>query len=238
LLEQNLYYHIYLFRQEKDCILKMTEINMENANKKGKKPIPHKKVIIAVAMIIIAFFGSFFVYFILQVSLNTESPIVVVISGSMEPTIHEGDLLFIMGKDADDIRNGTAEDRNGDIIVYDARGLWAGAPQEPIVHRVIDKYLVGDIWYFRTKGDANYLPDQAPVPESRIIGVVIGGIPYIGWIKIFLTESNLLIPLLVVISALLIFSIVKDIIKGEHKDQDENNPNNLKDIDKRSQKEE
>ena len=56
---------------------------MKNASEKVKKPIPHKKVIVAVVLIITAFFGSYLVYFILQVSLNTESPIVVVISGSM-----------------------------------------------------------------------------------------------------------------------------------------------------------
>ncbi|MFX1289101.1 MAG: signal peptidase I, partial [Promethearchaeota archaeon] len=156
---------------------------MKNANEKGKKPIPHKKVIIAVAMIILAFFGSFFVYFILQVTLNTETPIVVVISGSMEPTIHEGDLLFVMGTDAENIKNGTAEDKEGDVIVFNAP--WTGAPQEPIVHRVINKYQVGDEWFFETKGDANSLPDPDPVPESNVIGIVIGGIPYIGWVKIF-----------------------------------------------------
>ena len=211
---------------------------MKDANEKVKKPIPHKKVIVAVVMICVAFFGSFFIYFILQISLNTESPIVVVISGSMEPTIYEGDLLFVAGIDAEDIKNGTAEDQNGDVIVFDARGLWFHAPQEPIVHRVIDKYNISDTWYFRTKGDANSVQDAAPIPESRVIGVVIGGIPYIGWVKIFLTESGLLIPLLVIISALLIFSIIRDIIKGEDEEKNRNNKKNKKDIDTQTQKEE
>lgn len=211
---------------------------MKNANEKVKKPIPHKKVIIAVVMICVAFFGSFLVYFILQVSLNTESPIVVVISGSMEPTIHEGDLLFVMGVDPENIKNGTAVDKDGDVIVFDARGLWFGAPQEPIVHRVIDKYQIGDTWYFRTKGDANSLPDAAPVPEDNILGVVVGGIPYIGWVKIFLTESGLLIPLLIIISALLIISIVRDIIKGEDEEQDKDDKENKQDIETQAQKKE
>jgi len=211
---------------------------MMSAKEKVKKPIPHKKVIIAVVMILIAFFGSFLVYFILQISFNTESPIVVVISGSMEPNINKGDLLFVMGIDAEDIKNGTAEDQDGDVIVFDARGLWFGAPQEPIVHRVVGKYQIGDIWYFRTQGDANLLPDQAPVPEYRVIGVVVGGIPYIGWVKIFLTDSGLLIPLLVIISALLIISIVKDILKGDDEDEDKTDKESLEDIDRKSKSEE
>jgi len=210
---------------------------MNNAKEKAKKPIPHKKIIIAVVMIVIAFFGSFLVYFILQISFNTESPIVVVISGSMEPTIHKGDLLFVMGTDPEDIKNGTAVDKDGDVIVFDARGLWFNAPQEPIVHRVIGKYNISDTWYFLTKGDANLSPDGGPVPESRVIGVVVGVILYIGWVKIFLTESGLLIPLLVIISALLIISIIRDILKGDDEDQDKKNKESLKEIDKQSKSE-
>ena len=200
---------------------------MKNGTEKKKKSVSRKKIIIAVVMISIAFFGSFLVYFILQISFNTESPIVVVISESMEPQIHKGDLLFVMGREPENIKNGTIIDKDGDIIVFNAQGLWPTAPLEPIVHRVIDKYQVGDTWYFRTKGDANSIPDAAPIPESRVIGVVVGGIPYIGWVKILLTESGLLIPLLVVISALLIISIVRDIYKGDDDDQDEKNKDEL-----------
>jgi signal peptidase len=200
---------------------------MKNATKKEKKPVSKKKIIIAVVMISVAFFGSFLVYFILQISFNTESPIVVVVSGSMEPQIHKGDLLFVMGREPENIKNGTIIDKDGDIIVFNAQGLWPSAPIEPIVHRVIDKYQVGDTWYFRTKGDANSIPDGAPIPESRVIGVVVGGIPYIGWVKIFLTDSGLLIPLLVIISVLLIISIVRDIYKGDDDEQDEKNKDEL-----------
>ena len=198
---------------------------MKNATKKEKKPVSRKKIIIAVVMISVAFFGSFLVYFILQISFNTDTPIVVVVSGSMETQIHKGDLLFVMGREPENIKNGTIIDKDGDIIVFNAQGLWPSAPIEPIVHSVIDKYKIGDTYYFRTKGDANSIPDAAPVPESRVIGVVVGGIPYIGWVKIFLTDSGLLIPLLVVISALLIISIVRDIYKDDDDDdaQDEIN---------------
>ena len=217
---------------------------MKNATEKVKKPIPHKKIIIAVILIAIAFFGAFFVFFILQVALNTESPIVVVISGSMEPTIHKGDLLFVAGVPPEDIKSGTAIDKNGDVIVFDARGLWAGAPQDPIVHRVIGKYYdnVSDCWMFLTKGDANSLPDgELPggtyFKEDYIIGVVIGGIPYIGWVKIILTEYNLLVPLLVVISVLLIVSIVRDVIKGDDEDKNNKSAKEENDINSHSQKE-
>jgi len=134
-----------------------------------------------------------------------------------------------MGREPDNIKNGTIADKDGDIIVFNAQGLWPTAPIDPIVHRVINKYQIGDTWYFETKGDANAIHDVAPIPESCVIGVVVGGIPYIGWVKIFLTESGLLIPLLVVISALLILSMVREIYKGGDDDQVDKNTNTVED---------
>jgi signal peptidase len=181
-----------------------------------KESSSKKKIIVAVILIVFAFSGSFLFYYILQITLNTQTPMVVVVSGSMEPNLLKGDLLFLQGKDASLIKNGTITDKQGDIIVFDARGLpgWINPPNDPIVHRVIDKWYDNG-WFFRTKGDANPIIDDAPVPENRILGVVVGRIPYIGWVKILLTDSGLLIPLLVIVSALLIISIVWDIVKKE-----------------------
>ncbi|MFX1378258.1 MAG: signal peptidase I [Promethearchaeota archaeon] len=180
-----------------------------------------RKIIIAIILIAFAFSGSFLIYFILQVSLNTNTPMVVVISGSMEPTLLKGDLLFVQGKDPTYIKNGTIEGKEGDIIVFDAWNLygWIHPPRDPIVHRVVDKWYDGG-WYFLTKGDANPTVDDAPVPANRVLGIVVGRIPYIGWVKIILTDSGLLIPLLVIVSALLIISIIWDILKKDDKSRD------------------
>ncbi len=185
---------------------------------KNKKEMGSKKaILITVILIIVAISSSFVVYFILQVSLNTSTPIVVVTSPSMSPNINTGDLVFIRGIDPASIRNGTIEDKNGDVILFDARGLWSGAPSIPVIHRVVNKQNNSGVWEFQTKGDANSLPDGYGVwvPEDRIFGVVIGGIPYIGWIKIILTDSGLLIPLIVVVIFLIIASIVWDVYKEQ-----------------------
>ncbi|MFX1236231.1 MAG: signal peptidase I [Promethearchaeota archaeon] len=174
-------------------------------NKDGDpKSSSKRKIIITIVLIIFAISGSFITYFILQLVLNTSTPVVVVVSGSMEPTISKGDLLFVQGVDGDDIENGT-------IIVFWAQ--WSSSPADPVVHRVINKYNSSGIWYFITKGDANLYPDPAPVSEHDVLGVVVGRIPYIGWIKIFLTDSYLLIPLIVIIIFLLIISIGWDLVK-------------------------
>jgi len=200
----------------------------KNNHKTSDKKIPKKKIIISIALIAFAFIGSYLIYFVLQITLNTEKPVVVVISGSMEPTLYKGDLLFVRGENPANIKNGTIEDKQGDIVVYDARDLWPGAPQDPIVHRIVDKYLDNGIWYFRTKGDANAVPDPVPVPQNRIYGVVCGRIPYIGWVKIILTDTGLLIPVIVIISILLVISIAWDLVKkDESEEKNENKDNNI-----------
>jgi len=199
----------------------MKRKNIKAPVKHEKEASVKRKIIVTIILLGVAFSGAFLVYFIMQIALNTKTPMVVVVSGSMEPKLHKGDLLFLRGKDAENIKNGTIEGKEGDIIVFDARGLWVNAPSDPIVHRIIDKWYVnGDGWYFKTKGDANSLPDEGEVPESSILGVVTGRIPYIGWVKIVLTDSGLLIPLLVIVSALLIISLIWDIIKKEDDEEE------------------
>ncbi|EDL09684.1 Sec11-like 3 (S. cerevisiae), isoform CRA_e [Mus musculus] len=61
----------------------------------------------------------------LIVLTGSESPIVVVLSGSMEPAFHRGDLLFLTNFREDPIRA-------GEIVVFKVEGR-----DIPIVHRVI-----------------------------------------------------------------------------------------------------
>jgi len=192
--------------------------------KKSKVESGHnikKSIIILTIVLFITFFGAFLIFFILQLALNTQYPIVVVISDSMEPNIYRGDLLFLNGiDDPATIRNGTVEEKDGEIIVFDASGLWMDAPVVPIVHRVVGKFYNDslDMWFFYTKGDANENMDGSPhpwvmgvpVPASRIHGIISGRIPYIGWIKIYLTDYFLLIPILIILYGSLIISIIKE----------------------------
>ena len=97
-----------------------------------------------------------------------ERPVLMsyVTSGSMTPTIHENDLIFI---------NPIATDyRVGDIIVFESNGKW-------ICHRIFAITGKG----FLTKGDNNIAIDQlegqSPVKPDKIAGKVVtfGGKPLI-----------------------------------------------------------
>lgn len=65
-------------------------------------------------------------------------------------------------------------------------------------------------WYFITKGDANEYPDPVEIPGGRVVGVICGHIPFIGWIKIILVDFGIFIPLIIVLSVAFIWSLVKD----------------------------
>lgn len=180
-----------------------------NGDKKSKRT---KKIIASVVIIILAISSPFLVYWILQMTLNTSSPMTVVISGSMEPTYHKGDLLFLYGEDPANIEV-------NDVIVFQSK-----YSSEPVVHRVIDKRYNGE-YQFITKGDANTFNDSSFLydgwlSEDKIIGKVVGWVPFIGWVKIILTEGSLLLPLIFLIIIVLIISVMWDFVKKE-----ENNEN-------------
>merc|ERR1719341_590121 len=96
-----------------------------------------------------------FLYQGLMVVTGSESPIVVVLSGSMEPAFQRGDLLFLTNYEEEDIRVGEIV-----VIKIDGRDI-------PIVHRVLKLHEKEDgSIKFLTKGDNNSVDDRglyAPV---------------------------------------------------------------------------
>lgn len=218
---------------------KKTSIS-ENGELKKKKL--SKKITIGILIIAIGFGSPFIITLLMQAILQTQHPIVVVVSDSMNPAIYRGDLLILQGKNPIDIVNGTITGKEGDIIVYDAHGVWDGwpngqVPDEPIVHRIVNKWFDNSTgkWMFYTKGDNDATntnidpPDgyfqvdyKYPVPEDKILGVVIGRVPFIGYVNIFLSENNIFLYLIIgILGTLLIISVIWDIVTPEKEKEKE-----------------
>lgn len=154
------------------------------------------------------------VYTIRTVS-GTNLPVAAVQSGSMEPNIPTGSLIFVQAVNPSEIVAGPAP--VGDTVIYVQPGtrvsdyfIFTSYDPLPISHRVIDKVEVNGKYYFLTKGDANIYPDQSPsnplswVPEDRIVGKVVYSIPYLGypflWFKnIWLVSLVILIIIVIII---------------------------------------
>eukprot|EP00070_Physeter_catodon_P029131 XP_028336025.1 signal peptidase complex catalytic subunit SEC11C isoform X2 [Physeter catodon] len=120
----------------------------------------------------------------LIVLTGSESPIVVVLSGSMEPAFHRGDLLFLTNFREDPIRA-------GEIVVFKVEGR-----DIPIVHRVIKVHEKdnGDI-KFLTKGDNNEVDDRGLYKEGQnwlekkdVVGRARGFLPYVGMVTIIMND--------------------------------------------------
>ncbi|KAJ5887816.1 hypothetical protein N7495_007857 [Penicillium taxi] len=151
----------------------------------------------------------------LSIFSASSSPIVVVLSGSMEPAFQRGDLLFLWN------RSPRAE--VGEVVVYNVRGK-----DIPIVHRVLRTYpeLEGrtkkvkeitvnsapDSHMLLTKGDNNLADDTELYARNQdhlnryedIVGSVRGYIPMVGYVTIMLSEHPWLKTVLLGVMGLMV----------------------------------
>lgn len=121
---------------------------------------------------------------VLRILTGSYYPVTAVLSGSMEPTFYRGDLLFLtLSKDY--------EFRVGDIIVYELEGR-----DYPIVHRIVESLQEpGKDVKLLTKGDNNAHDDRVLYGSNRlwlerhnVVGVVKVGVPYVGYLSVWLSE--------------------------------------------------
>lgn len=103
---------------------------------------------------------------------------VVVVSGSMEPEIPVGSLVFI------DQRDQSVDP--GDVIAYRI----GDTMDTIIVHRVVDQNNDGT---YITKGDSNDTADPASVTKQQIVGKEIFCVPKAGKVRFICSKAGLLI---------------------------------------------
>jgi len=147
------------------------------------------KTLFVIAIIVGVTLGG---YGMFTIAMGTSSPLVVVESESMLPTLEVGHLLVLQARAPDQIHV-------GDIIVF-----MASYHDKPIVHRIIAiQNVTGELHYI-TKGDNNNDADPMYRTYDDIIGVVVFAIPYIGYVTLFLHEPYGLPIVLILFVALLI----------------------------------
>ena len=97
-----------------------------------------------------------------------------VISGSMEPAIPVGSLVYVEGIEPED------------VMVDDVIAFYGGRDANAIItHRVIEnRVIMGE---FITKGDANQTNDMNPVDYDNFIGIVKWSVPKVGAVAQIMT---------------------------------------------------
>jgi signal peptidase I len=100
---------------------------------------------------------------------------------------NKGDIVVVYGRFSPEL---------GDVIIFKPN-LESLAPR-PIVHRIVNLEEVNNELVMGTKGDHNadqltksnnaLRTDETNIKEDQIIGKVVFRIPYLGWLKIWVTE--------------------------------------------------
>jgi signal peptidase len=141
--------------------------------------------VLNLAMIV---FSALMIWKGLMFCTKSESPVVVVLSGSMEPAFQRGDILFL--------NNAVNAVHVGDVVVFKIKDR-----DIPIVHRILKVHKDADTGKVEllTKGDNNrvddrglYAPGQLWLSREDILGKAVGTLRYVGMVTIALNDYPVL----------------------------------------------
>lgn len=133
------------------------------------------KILRAVGTILLI--GMIFACAVVVVPKVAGLSVYAVISGSMEPTIPTGSLVFVEKVEPEELLT-------NDIVAYNSQIAGGGV----ITHRVIE--IKKEERSFITKGDANSSSDVTPVKYEQLVGRVKSYIPGLGKLALVLSEKS------------------------------------------------
>eukprot|EP01017_Pseudomicrothorax_dubius_P034310 TRINITY_DN4689_c0_g1_i2.p1 TRINITY_DN4689_c0_g1~~TRINITY_DN4689_c0_g1_i2.p1 ORF type:complete len:186 (-),score=46.96 TRINITY_DN4689_c0_g1_i2:158-715(-) len=171
---------------------------------KNMKPRKLLAQVVTLGMVIAS---AFAIWKSLMVITCSESPVVVVLTGSMEPAYYRGDILFLSNYNDPVVP--------GDVVVFKL-------PNQdiPIVHRaVLVQEKEGNDFYMLTKGDNNNVDDRPLYAEyghnsyllskKELMGKVRAYLPYIGYVTIMLNDYPMLKYVVIGLMSILVL-VAKD----------------------------
>lgn len=115
-----------------------------------------------------------------------------IVSGSMEPTLKVGSVIFVKPVAPETLKE-------GDIITFSLNG--AGTV---VTHRAV--FIDRETKMIATKGDANSSNDASLVPFGNVYGKVGASIPYLGYEAAWFQDNNGKVALISLLLVLLILS--------------------------------
>lgn len=118
----------------------------------------------------------------------------IVLTDSMYPEIHSGDLIFCHTEEAENVQV-------GDVIAFFDP---AGNGTSVVTHRVMEVNQTENSITWVTKGDANNAEDAVPVPETKLVGVYQSRIAGLGNVVMFMQTTTGLIVCVVLPILLLV----------------------------------
>ena len=123
-----------------------------------------------------------------------------VISGSMEPNIPVGSIVYDKEVEPEELEI-------GDVITYRLSG------DTLVTHRIVA--IDETTQSVQTKGDANEAEDGTPVPYSEIVGLKVFHVPLLGYISIYGKTPLGIATVCGVLVILILLNFLPDILSEE-----------------------
>lgn len=166
-------------------------------NKKKKSPVAAFCSLLGTLLLIIIVV----VYIPITVPKAFGYEIYTVISGSMEPAIPTGSLVYVKHEQPENVQT-------DDVIAF----YGTDADGSIVTHRVVSNSAA--MGTFITKGDANSENDMHPIPYDNYIGTVKRSIPKLGGIFQTITEGKGKIAAISMIALAIVLEVLATILMG------------------------
>jgi len=158
------------------------------------------KILFNIIFVVLMVFliGTSFLSAMSMVPGPQKTKVFVVQSGSMEPSIKRGSIVFVRQLD---------RYVKGDVVTIKV-GEEADIknPKATITHRIIEIAEKDDKEYLITKGDANNAPDLVEWDPSLVVGKVTLSVPYLGYPVGYAKTQTGFIVMIVIPATIIIYS--------------------------------
>lgn len=135
----------------------------------------------------------------------------IVLTDSMYPEIHAGDLIICNNYEVDEIKE-------GDIIAFFDP---AGNGTSIVTHRVLEVTEQDGELAFKTKGDANNVEDKMLVPQENFVGLYKSRLPGVGNIAMFMqSTTGLIVCVVLPIILLVAYDVIRRRMYEKNKKDD------------------
>ena len=173
-------------------------------------------ILLCVILIPILFINCFFIVLVIAnknevPSIGGNAPLIV-LTGSMDPTIKAGDLIVTKKIDAKDVKVDDV------ISFFDPEGNGSSIVTHRVIGIEIDE-TSGEI-FFRTQGDNNDIADMTPVPERNLVGRWEGTRFWgLGYVVLF-TQSTvgIIVIIAVIVAGIFVYMMIRKRIQDKETD--------------------
>ena len=144
-------------------------------------------------------------------SIGGNAPLIV-LTGSMDPTIKAGDLIVTKKVDAKDVKVDDV------ISFFDPEGNGSSIVTHRVIGIEIDE-TSGEI-FFRTQGDNNDIADMTPVPAENLVGRWEGTRCWgLGYVVLF-TQSTvgIIVIIAVIVAGIFVYMMIRKRIQDKETD--------------------